>query len=303
MTSEAHVARVQQIAAEVLAAVVRPIVVRGLAYVRFACCDAPAHARAWAVEEARVAARMWEAMAAGGAIETAWLATPTRQFACSVCFRRARHDRVHNAARPTSESSGTIDSHHRHEACPVCHGEALVAPPTCEGVVAIASAAASVPVIEQCARALAVALTPWGAREISTIIWRFRDKPRSIAPVPLRLAAAAAAVAVATRPPGGSPRSIASDDDRRAAWRDAVAANARVAPHPRGRPWPAGSAFGALADPFSPLDAIRAAGCALEDLTSDDAVLAIPPVPLAGERFADLLEIDDWSGRRPAARS
>jgi hypothetical protein len=301
MRSEPHLERVQRIAADVLAAVDRPIAVRGLAYVRFACCDAPLHARAWAVEEAKVAASMWEAMVTHGAIAPAWLAAPTRQFACPVCFRRARHDRGRDAPRPTPWWSGTVDSHHRHEACPVCHGEALVAPPTCEGVVAIASAAARVVDVEHRVRELAAALEPWGAGEVGSIIWRIRDNPRSIAPVPLRLAAAAAAVA--TRPDGGPPRTIASDDDRRAAWRDAVAADARVAPHPRGRPWPAGAAFASLGDPFAPLDAIRAAGCALEDLTAHDAVVAIPPVPLRGERFADLVELHDLNGQRPAIHS
>src|SRR4051812_31146181 len=139
MSGGPHLERVQRIAAEVLGAIKRPILVNGFAYVRFACCDAPAHARAWAVEEAKGAGKMWEAMAAGRAIAPGWLTTPTRQFACPVCYRRARHDRTH----------------HRHGACPVCHGETLVAPPTCEGVVAMASAAANVTVAERCARELA----------------------------------------------------------------------------------------------------------------------------------------------------
>jgi hypothetical protein len=55
-----------------------------------------------------------------------------------------------------------------------------------------------------------------------------------------------------------------------------------------------------LPDPFAPLDAIAQAGCVLEDLTDEDAVIAMAPAPLAGERFADLVVLHDRDGARPA---
>jgi hypothetical protein len=285
--------RAQRIAADVLAAVPRPIVVYGLAYVRWACCDSPAHARGWAVEEARVAARMWDAMIEAEVIDAAWRDAAARRFGCPVCFRHARHDRRIGVAPADRHRHAGMD-------CPVCAGNDLAAPPTCGGVVAIAAAADDVLAAETHARALARALVPWGAREPAAITWRIRESARPFAPVPLRLAAAAASVA--TRPAGGPPLSIAGAADRRAAWRRAVAADAHVAPHPRGRgrPWPDGAAFAALPDPFVPLAALGALGCALEDLTEREAVLALPPAPLAGERFAELVVLEDRHGRRPA---
>ena len=104
------------------------------------------------------------------------------------------------------------------------------------------------------------------------------------------------------RPPSGPPHPIATDDDRRAAWRRAVAADAKVTRRPTIDGWPDDMTFAALPDPFAPFDAIARLGAALEELRDEEAVIGRPPAELVGERFADLLVIEDRGRRRPAAR-
>ncbi len=292
-----HLARAQTIAGEFLATVERPIVVNGAAYVEWPCCEAPAHARAWAVAEARVATRMWATMVERGFIDATWLDAPSRRFACPVCFRRSRRTGANFLA--ATRGHGHRSSMH----CPVCQGGgALATPTTCGGVVAMAAAAAAglVEAVEAEVRAFALALAPWGARMPATMIWRLRPRPRGHAPTPLRRAAASAAVAM--RPPSGPPHPIATDDDRRAAWRRAVAADAKVTRRPTIDGWPDDITFAALPDPFVPFDAIARLGAAIEDLRDEEAVIGRPPAELVGERFADLLVIEDRGRRRPAAR-
>ena len=91
--SRPQLALAQRVAADVLVAIERPIAVQGLAYTRFACCEAPKHALAWADAEAGVARTLWAALAERGAVPPGGPATGTRgaalerRFACPVCFR------------------------------------------------------------------------------------------------------------------------------------------------------------------------------------------------------------------------
>jgi hypothetical protein len=196
-----QLALAQRVAADVLAVIDRPIAVRGLAYTRFACCDAPKHALAWAVAEVGVAGAVWAALAERGAIQWAG-STPARRFACPVCFRGWWHDQRHGWREPRRDHG---------EPCPVCHGAGLLAaPPTCVACVALAADPDGIRAAEARVADLARALAPWGAREPARVIWRVRDPSRTVVPVPLRLAAAGASIS--TRRPGmqrRSPRRLA----------------------------------------------------------------------------------------------
>lgn len=280
----------QRIAADVLAAIERPIAVHGFAYTRFACCEAPKHALAWAVAEAGVAGTLWAALTERVAIRPGD-STLARRFACPVCFRGWWHDQRH--------SRGVRRVHG--ELCPVCQGEGLLeAPPTCVACVALAADPDGVCAAEARVVELARALEPWGARVPVRVIWRVRDEASTAAPVPLRLAAAGASMS--TRRPGMQSASIGSDAARRAAWRRAVEEDARVQPRAGEGTWPTGAAFTALPDPFAALDALAELGYTLEELTGRDAVLCAPPAELAGPSFGELVEVHDRDGTRPGAR-
>jgi len=289
--SRPQLALAQRVAADVLAAIERPIGVRGLAYTRFPCCDAPKHALAWAVAEAVVAGTIWAALAERGAIRPSGSAL-VRRFACPVCFRGWWHDQRHGQHEPRRAHG---------ELCPVCHGAGLLeAPPTCVACVALAADPDGVCAAEARAVDLARALAPWGAREPERVIWRVRDQPdpaAPAAPVPLRLAAAGASMS--TRRPGMPGASIGSDAARRAAWRRAIDEDARVQPRTGDGMWPTGAAFASLPDPFAALDALDGLGYTLEELTDHDAVVCAPPAELDGPSFGELVEVQDRGGARP----
>jgi hypothetical protein len=292
--SRPQLALAQRVAADVLAAIERPIAVHGLAYTRFPCCEAPKHALAWAVAEVGVAGAIWTELAARGAIRPSGAAL-ARRFACPVCFRGWWHDQrlgQHEPRRPHGEL------------CPVCHGAGLLeTPPTCVVCVALGADPDGVCAAEARVVDLARALAPWGAREPERVIWRVRDLPGTAepaAPVPLRLAAAGASMSA--RRPGMPAASIGSDAARRAAWRRAVDEDARVQPRAGKGMWPLGASFASLPDPFAALDALDGLGYTLEELTDDDAVLCAPPAELAGPSFGELVEVHDRGGARPGAR-
>jgi hypothetical protein len=285
--SRPQLALAQRVAADVLAAIERPIAVHGFAYTQFACCEAPKHALAWAVAEAGVAGTVWAALAERGAIRPCG-STLARRFACPVCFRHWWQDQRHGRRH--------------HGGCPVCRGAGLLeAPPTCVACVALAADPDGICAAEARVVDLARALAPWGAREPSRVIWRVRDREpsRTAAPVPLRLAAAGASVS--TRRPGMQAASIGSDAARRAAWRRAIDEDARVQPRAGKGVWPLGASFAALPDPFAALDALDELGYTLEDLTDDAAVLCAPPAELDGPSFGELVELHDRDGTRPGA--
>jgi hypothetical protein len=176
----------------------------------------------------------------------------------------------------------------------------LAAPPTCVACVALAADPDGVCAAEARVADLARALAPWGACEPARVIWYVRDPLRARAPVPLRLAAAGASIS--TRRPGMPAASIGSDAERRAAWRRAVAEDARVLPRAGEGTWPTGAAFASLPDPFAVLDALDELGYALEELAGRDAVVGAPPAALEGPSFGELVEVHDRSGARPGAR-
>lgn len=282
-----QLALAQRVAADVLAAIERPIVVHGHEHTRFACCEAPKHALSWAVAEVGVAATVWAALAEHGAIPPGG-ATPARRFACPVCFRSWWHEQRHGRRAPRPS--------HR-ETCPVCRGAGLLAaPPTCVACVALAADPGGVCAAEARVADLARALAPWGASPPVRVIWRVRDQPSAVAPVPLRLAAAGASIS--TRRPGMPAASIGSDDARRAAWQRAVREDARVAPRAGTGTWPIGASFASLPDPFAALDALGELGYTLEDLTDHGAVMYAPPAELAGPSFGELIEVHDRGAPR-----
>jgi len=286
-----QLALAQRVAADVLAAIDRPIAVHGFAYTRFACCEAPKTALAWAVAEVGVAGTVWGALVERGAVRPCG-STATRWFACPVCFRGWWHVQRHSRRAPLRVSG---------EVCPVCHGAGLLtAPPTCVACVALAADPDGICAAEARVADLARALAPWGACEPARVIWRVRDQPTAAAPVPLRLAAAGASMS--TRRPGMPAASIGSDAARRAAWHRAVAEDARVRPRAGNGTWPTGASFASLPDPFAALDALGELGYALEELTDRDAVLCAPPAELVGPSFGELIEVHDRSGTRPGAR-
>ncbi len=286
-----QLALAQRVAAEVLAAIDRPIAVHGFAYTRFACCEAPKNALAWAVAEVKVAGAVWAALAEHGAIRPGGPA-PERRFACPVCFRGWWHDQQHGRRAPRRVHG---------EVCPVCHGTGLLAaPPTCVACVALAADPDGVCAAEAGVVDLARALAPWGAREPALVIWRVHGQSCAGAPVPLRLAAAGASIS--TRRPGMPATSIGSDAERRAAWRRAVGEDARVRPRAGRGTWPTGAAFAALPDPFAALDVLGGLGYTLEALTDHGAVVCAPPAELAGPSFGELVEVHDRTGARPGAR-
>jgi len=286
-----QLALAQRVAAAVLAAIDRPIAANGFAYTRFACCEAPKTALAWAVAEVGVASAVWAALDERGAIRPGG-SRPARRFACPVCFRRWWHDQ-RNTRRAPRRVHG--------EVCPACHGEGvLAAPPTCVACVALAADPDGICAAEARVADLARALAPWGAGEPARVIWRVRELPCATAPVPLRLAAAGASIS--TRRPGMPATSIGSDAERRAAWRRAVGEDARVLPRAGKGTWPTGASFASLPDPFAALDALEGLGYTLEDLTDHDAVVCAPPAELAGPAFGELIEVQDRSGARPGAR-
>jgi hypothetical protein len=132
------------------------------------------------------------------------------------------------------------------------------------------------------------------------VIWRVRDQPAAVAPVPLRLAAAGASLS--TRRPGMPAASIGSDAARRAAWRRAVDEDASVRPRAGKGTWPTGASFASLPDPFTALDAVGELGYTLEALTDHDVVLCAPPAELTGPSFGELVEVRDRIRSRPAPR-
>jgi hypothetical protein len=293
MTSPARpqLALAQRVAADVMAAIERPIAVHGLAYTQFPCCDAPKTALAWAVAEAGVARTVWAALGEHGLIRPCG-AMPARRFACPVCFRGWWHAQRHARGAPLSVHG---------ESCPVCHGEGLLAaPPTCVACVALAADPDGVCAAEARVADLARALAPWGASEPARVIWRVRDQPSATVPIPLRLAAAGASIS--TRRPGMPATSIGSDAERRAAWRRAVGGDVRVQPRAGEGPWPTGASFAALPDPFAALDALEGLGYTLEELADHGAVVYAPPAELAGPSFGELVEVHDRIGTRPGAR-
>ncbi|MEZ4391747.1 MAG: hypothetical protein R3A48_11670 [Polyangiales bacterium] len=273
-----------------LDALVRPITIRGHAYTAFPCCEAPKHALAWSVAEAEVARGAWGALAAKGAIPEAWRDDPARRFACPVCVRARRHAARH----PRSWHRGPAQT------CPLCRGVDLAAPATCADCVAFASDPEGVAAAEARVRELADALTPWGARPPGVLFWRTRATPRAVRCAPLRSACEAAALA--QRRPGEPPPSLATEDARRTAWREAVAGGLQVGARAGGPPAPTGVAFADLPDPFEALTELAALGYALEELTERDAVLVAPPASLEGAGFGARLLLQDFGGTRPGAR-
>lgn len=301
--ARSQLALAQRVAADVLAAIERPIAVHGFAYTRFPCCDPPKTAMAWAVAEIGVAGSVWAALGEHGLVRPCE-AVPARRFACPVCFRGWWHDQRF-ARRAPRRVDGDV--------CPACRGEGLLAaPPTCVACVALAADPDGVCAAEARVVDLARALAPWGAGEPARVIWRVRDLPAepeteaeaeaeiASVPVPLRLAAAGASIS--TRRPGMPAASIGSDAERRAAWRRAIDEDAIAQPRAGEGTWPTGARFRALPDPFAALDALLGLGYTLEALADPGAVLCAPPAELVGPSFGELVEVHDRGGTRPGAR-
>lgn len=285
-----QLALARRVVEDALDALVTPITIHGHAYTAFPCCEAPKHALAWSVAEAEVSRGVWAALAAKGVIPEAWRDDPARRFACPVCSRARRHAARH----PNSWSRRPAP------ACPLCRGVALAAPATCADCVAFASDPEGVASAEARLRELADALSPWGARPPGVLVWRTRPTPRAVTCAPLRSACEAAALAL--RRPGEPPSSLATEDARRTAWREAVAAGVEVGARTGGPPSPMGAAFADLPDPFVTLAKLAALGYALEELTERDAVLVAPPASLEGAGFGARLLLQDFGGTRPGAR-
>ncbi len=285
-----QLALARSVVREVLGALVAPISINGHAYTAFPCCEAPKNALAWAVAEAEVARSVWAALVARRVIPASWRDEPARSFACPVCARARRHAVRH--PEPWSRRSRLQ--------CPLCRGLALGSPATCADCVAFASDAEGMVRAEAHLSGLVAALSPWGAQPPGVVVWRVRAAPRAIVPAPLRRACEAAACAL--RRPGEPPPSLATDDARRAVWREAVAAGLEVGARSGRAPSPSGVAFAALPDPFVALEALAALGYALEALTAQDALLTAPPASLDGDGFGAHLRIQDDRGVRPGAR-